>query len=161
MNPFDIHDDPDRYQIWQRLVAVDCEAFAAGDWSLVEVDFDADAFQGVRCFHSSNPDDWRIVFPTLASYRGAWLASADQFRAKSFARHSHLEALLIRTRLDEIDIQGDHALAHKKFFGDVEYADGTVLNDRRQTMFQLRRHGERWKIVGFLGQLPLQRTSDE
>jgi hypothetical protein len=155
MNRFDHRTDPDRHYIWQRLVAADCEAFVLGDWSTIENDFDADAFEGVRCFHSTNPDDWKIVFPDLASYRDSWLAASAEFRAKRFATLSHLEALLARTHLDEIEINGDRALAHKKFFGDVLLADGTVLNDRRQTLFRLNKREGEWKIAGFLGQLPL------
>jgi hypothetical protein len=155
MNPFDRGTDPDRHTIWQRLVAVDCEAFALGDWSMIEDDFDAEVFEGVRCFQSGNPDDWRIVFPDLASYRESWLAASAQFRARKFAKLSHLDALLARTHLDEIDIAGDRALAHKKFFGDVELADGSLLADRRQTLFRLHRRGGLWKIVGFFGQLTL------
>ncbi len=155
MNPFDRESEPDRHRIWQRLVAVDCEAFAAGNWAMIECDFDADAFEGVRCFHSSNPDDWKIDFPDLASYRDSWLAAAKEFRDREFAKVSHLEALLIRTHLDQIEIRGDRALARKKFFGDVPRDDGTVLMDRRQTLFRLHRRADGWKIVGFLGQLPL------
>jgi hypothetical protein len=155
MNPFDCKPDPDRHYIWQRLVAIDCEAFAIGDWSMIERDFDGEAFEGVRCFHSTNPDDWKIVFPELASYRDSWLAASEQFRAKTFAKLSHLEALLARTHLTAIDIHGDRALAHKKFFGDVELADGSQLADRRQTLYRLHRRNSAWKVVGFFGQLSL------
>jgi hypothetical protein len=160
-NPFDPGVDPERYQIWQRLVAVDCEAFAVGDWSLIEDDFDADAFEGVRCFHSANPDDWKIVFPTLTSYRESWLAASVEFRAKRFAALSHLEALRQRTHLDSIDVAGDRAVAHKKFLGEVRLADGGLLANRRQTLYRLHRQRPigsamaRWRIVGFFGQLPL------
>jgi hypothetical protein len=155
MNPFDSHADADRHYIWQRLVAVDCEAFARGDWSMIEADFDADLFEGVRCFHSANPDDWRIVFADLAGYRDSWLAASAQFREKRFATLTHLEALLARTHLDQIDLQGGRALAHKTFFGEVLMADGLHLADRRQTLYRLHRRGNTWKIVGFFGQLPL------
>jgi len=155
MNPFDRQTDAARFEIWQRLKLADSEAFATGDWSMIENDFDADEFEGVRCFHSANPDDWRIVFPDLAGYRDAWLTASAEFRAKQFAKISHLEALLARTHLDTIDICGDRALAHKKFFGEVLLADGSVISDRRQTLFRLRRRDGKWKIVGFLGQLLL------
>ena len=155
MNPFDCKSNPDRHYIWQRLIAIDCEAFAIGDWSMIEADFNAEAFEGVRCFHSTNPDDWKIVFPNLASYRDSWLSASVQFRSKEFAKLSHYEALLARTHLGEIDIQGDRALAHKKFFGEVPMAGGLHLADRRQTLYRLHRRGDAWKIVGFFGQLPL------
>jgi hypothetical protein len=155
MNPFDQRLDPDRHAIWQRLVAADCEAFARGDWSQIEADFDAESFEGVRCFHSTNPNDWRIVFPTLADYRDSWLTAAAEFRARRFASVSHLEALLTRTHLDSVEIRGDRALALKKFFGEVQYEDGSVLNNSRQTLFRLHRRDDAWRIVGFFGQLPL------
>lgn len=155
MNPFDLSSEPERFQIWQRLVAADCEAFASGNWSMIAGDFDAQSFEGVRCFHSTNPDDWKIAFPDLVSYRDSWLAAAKEFRERKFATCSYLEALLARTHLDEIDIRGDRALAHKKFFGAVPYDDGSILADCRQTLFRLHRRGSEWKIVGFFGQLPL------
>jgi hypothetical protein len=155
VNPFDRQHDPDRHYIWNRLVLADCEAFATGDWPAIESDFAADAFEGVRCSLSLNPDDWTIVFPNLASYRDSWLAASAEFRAKQLATASHLDALLARTHLDKIDIKGDRAIAHKKFFGEVALADGSTLADRRQTLFRLHRHGGVWRIVGFLGQLPL------
>jgi hypothetical protein len=54
-----------------------------------------------------------------------------------------------------VDLYGDRALAHKKFFGDVLYEDGSILSERRQTLFRLHRQKGAWKIVGFFGQLPL------
>ena len=155
MNPFDCQTDPDLHHIWQRLIAADCEAFAIGDWSMIQDDFDATEFEGVRCSHSTDPDVWKIVFPDLESYRDSWLTASEEFRAKKFAKLTHLEALLARTHLDEIEINGDRALAHKKFFGEVCLADGSILADRRQTLFRLHRRNGVWKIVGFFGQLPL------
>jgi len=155
MNPFSRQGDPDRYAIWERLVAADCKAFALGDWQAIENDFDADTFEGVRCAHSKNPDDWVIAFPDLASYRDSWLTASEAFRAKKFAKHTHLEALLARAHLDVIEIVGDRALAHKKFYGDVQLADGSYLSDRRQTLYRLHRQTEGWKAVGFFGQLLL------
>jgi hypothetical protein len=155
MNPFNRESDPDRHDIWHRLVTIDCEAFAVGDWSRIEPDFDADAFEGLRCSYSTNPDDWKIVFSTLDSYRDSWLAASNEFRVKQFANLPHGDVLLARTHLELIDIKGDRALAHKKFHGDVLTADGSLLADQRQTLYRLHKRGDTWKIVGFLGQLPL------
>ena len=157
MNPFDRRTDLDRYQIWQRLVAADCTAFANGDWSMIESDFEAETFEGVRCNHSTNPDEWKIAFPDLASYRDSWLVAAEEFCGRKFAGVSHLEALLARTHLHEIDIRGNRALAHKKFFGEVTLADESTLATKQQSLFRLHRRGAAWKIVGFFGQLPLVR----
>src|SRR5205823_2605883 len=49
MNPFDATNDADRHAIWDMLIARDSEAFIAQDWSMVQDDFDAENFEGVRC----------------------------------------------------------------------------------------------------------------
>src|SRR5690242_1721201 len=124
MNPFDDKTDPVRHTIWHRLVTVDCKAFAKGDWSMIEDDFDANSFEGIRCFYSANPNDWRILFPDLPSYRQSWLEASAVFRALRPVGCSHFEALLARCHLNEIEIADDRALARKKFFGEVSLANG-------------------------------------
>ncbi|MGB7157849.1 MAG: hypothetical protein WBD40_07270 [Tepidisphaeraceae bacterium] len=156
INPFDATRDPDRHHIWQRLVAADSDAFAAGDWAAIEGDFDEGNFEGIRCHNSSNPDDWEIAFPTLESYRDSWLAAARDFATKRFVGLSNREAVYARTRLDRIDIAGDRALCHKKFAGDLKLVDGTLHTGTRQTLYRVHRRGGAWKIVGFLGFLPLE-----
>jgi hypothetical protein len=159
VNPFDASSDPQRHAIWDRLVRADCEAFIAGDWGMIEDDFDAEHFEGVRCQNSANPDDWRIAFPDLAGYRDSWLAASKQFAARKFAGGvTPREAIFARTHLNTIDITGDRALCHKKFHGVVPLADASVLVDARQSLFRLHRRADSrwgWRIVGFLGQLPL------
>lgn len=155
-NPFDATSDRDRHHIWQRLIVADSDAFAAGDWSSIESDFDAEHFEGIRCQNSSNPDHWEIAFPALASYRDAWLAAARDFAKKQFVGLTNREALYARTRLDRIDIAGERALCHKKFSGDLKLMDGSVHSGTRQTLYRLHRQGGAWKIVGFLGILPLE-----
>ncbi len=155
MNPFDSSTDSDRHFIWHRLVEVDCEAFAKGDWSQIEGDFAADGFEGIRCCYSADPDDWRIAFAHLNGYRDSWLAASEVFRALQPVGYSHREALLARCHLEEIEIAGDRALAHKKFYGEVPLADGSKLADCRQTLYRLHKQNGTWRIVGFFGQLPL------
>jgi hypothetical protein len=154
-NPFHPVSDPDRHAIWHRLVLVDSEAFVAGDWSMIEADFDATCFEGLRCGESANPDDWKLAFPTIESYRDGWLAASREFLTKKFLEHSALQAVMARAHLDQIDIVGDRALAHKKFHGEIPMADGTFLSGKRQTIYRLHKRGNSWKIVGFLGFLPL------
>ena len=154
-NPFDPVTDPDRHAIWQMLIARDSEAFIARDWSRVEPDFDAQNFEGVRCFNSTNPDEWKIVFPRLEDYRDAWLASASDFARRGFVDLSPLQAVLRRCRLDQIDIAGEIALARKKFSGEVKCNDGTSITGSRQTLYRLRKRNGNWKITGFFGFLPL------
>ena len=155
-NPFDRHHDPDRHAIWRILVECDSDAFAAGDWSLVEREFDPAQFEGMRAHHSANPDQWKIVFPTLASYRDSWLEASREWRKKRFVNHTQREALYARTRLTQVDITGERALAHKKFLGDLKLEDGSTLSGSRQTLYRLHKQRDAWKIVGFIGQLPLE-----
>jgi hypothetical protein len=153
-NPFDRVTDPVRYDLWERLVRVDSEAFVEGDWSRIENDFDAGNFEGVRCFTNS-PDDWRIVFPRLEDYKNRWLEMSAEFRKKQFVGLTHLEAIFRRTRMNEIEIAGDRCLCHKKFSGTLDLADGTQLTGNRQTIYRLHKRAGVWRIVGFLGYLPL------
>ena len=123
---------------------------------MIACDFDADQFEGIRCGHSPNPDNWRIAFSTLADYRDEWLASSRKFLAMRFADGiTPLDAVLRRCRIDRIDLARDRAIAHKKFSGDVPLADGSTLSGSRQTLYRLHRREGIWRIVGFLGQLPL------
>ena len=154
-NPFDATADPDRHYIWQRLIVADSDAFAAREWGAIEPDFDAENFEGIRCHNSSNPAEWEISFPTLASYRDSWLAAARDFAGKQFVGLTNREAVYARTRLERIDLAGDRALCHKTFRGELPLADGTTHGGSRQTLYRLHRRGGAWKIVGFLGFLPL------
>ena len=153
-NPFDRTSDPDRHDLWHRLVQIDSEAFVAGDWSRIENDFDAEHFEGIRCF-TNNPDDWKIVFPRLEDYKTAWLQMSGDFRKKQFIEMTQLEAVLRRARMDQIEITGDRCLCHKKFSGTLDLVDGTQVTTARQTIYRLHKQRGIWKIVGFLGYLPL------
>jgi hypothetical protein len=155
INPFDPERDPDRHLIWKMMIVEDSQAFVAGDWGRIAGDFDAENFEGLRANESPNPDDWRIAFPTLDDYRDSWLEASRQFTARRFAGISHLEAVYARTHLNEIEIAGDRALARKKFFGTIQREDGSQLAGSRQTLYRLHRKKSGWKIVGFIGQLPL------
>jgi len=155
VNPFHPAEDADRRLLWDRLVRADSEAFVAGDWAAIDADFDGEQFEGIRCDQSADPVDWHIAFPTLASYRDNWLELSRQFLARRFVGLSHRQAIFARTHLTRIDIAGDRALCHKRFFGDLPLADGTMLTGARQTLYRVHRQRGVWKVVGFLGQLPL------
>ena len=150
-NPFKT--DPDRHAIWEMLVARDIEAFLACDWTMVESDFSSDRFLGIDGKSSANPDDWRITFPTLEAYRDSWLAGADDFASRAVRKTARHE-VFAATRLQEIEITGDRALAHKKFDGKVAMTDGSfdVLN--WQSVYTLHRLATGWKLTGFIGYLP-------
>ena len=157
-NPFDAKRDPDRHHIWHRQMIADSEAFIAGDWGMIADDFDAANFEGIRCNNSADPAKWEIAFATLDAYRDSWLAASREFVAKKFVSMTPLEAIFRRTHLERIDLAGDVAICHKQFYGDVRLSDGTTLSARRQTLYRLHRKAGVWKIVGFLGQLPLDET---
>lgn len=147
-NPF--AGDADRAQIWEMLVRRDITAFVARDWSMVAGDFDTERFLGIHAHNSSNPDDWNAAFPALSVYRDEWLRQADETAATEFAEP--LAGGIFRaTRLTEIDITGDVAVARKKFDGTIRRADGCddVLN--WQTLYFCRKAGDQWKITGFVG----------
>jgi hypothetical protein len=158
LNPFDPAADADRHTIWQMLIIADSEAFIAGDWARIEGDFDAEHFEGIRCDHSTDPAKWRLAFAELHSYRDSWLNASREFLKKRFVGRSHLQAVYDRTKLAEIAIAGDRALCRKTFSGELPLEGGSVLGGNRQTLYRLHRRGGRWKIMGFIGQLPLDVT---
>ncbi|MEJ6783333.1 hypothetical protein [Aminobacter sp. Piv2-1] len=147
-NPF--AGDADRAQIWEMLVRRDIAAFVAQDWSMVAGDFDESRFLGIHAHNSANPDDWNAAFPALSVYRDEWLRQAAETAATEFAEPL-ADGIHRATRLTEIDITGDVAIARKKFDGTIRRADGSddVLN--WQTLYFCRKVGDRWKITGFVG----------
>lgn len=148
-NPFP--NDPDRREIWDMLVRRDIEAFLAGDWSLTAPDFDEDSFFAVNGRASGNPDTWRVTYASLSDYRDDWLEQSRATRAEFVDIEA---ALFDATTLRDIDINGDRAVAHKKFDGSIGRADGTRDPLNWQTLYHLRRVDGRWRIVGFTGYLP-------
>ncbi|PWK64997.1 hypothetical protein [Aminobacter sp. AP02] len=147
-NPF--ANDADRAAIWEMLVERDIAAFVGQDWSMVADDFDESRFLGIHAHNSTNPDEWNAAFPSLSAYRDEWLRQAAETAATEFAEPL-ADGIHRATRLTEIDITGDVAVARKKFDGAVRRADGTndVLN--WQTLYFCRNAGDRWKITGFVG----------
>ncbi len=106
---------------------------------------------------SGNPANWSIAFPDLAGYRGNWLESAKKFAELKFRDVTPLDAIYARCSLVRVDLVGDRAVAHKQFSGSLLLEDGTTYSPgQRQTLYRLHRQQSRWKIVGFLGQLPLE-----
>ncbi|MEW9836665.1 hypothetical protein [Mesorhizobium marinum] len=149
-NPF--AGDPDRAFIWEMLMPRDFKAFTTQDWSMVAPDFDEGRFFGIDANKSASPDDWKPAFPTLAIYREEWLRQAAEA-----ARHVYKEPLVDTlpkiVRLDQIDIRGTAAIAHKKFSGDILRADGSRETLAFQTLYFCGHAGDRWRITGFAGYL--------
>ncbi len=151
-NPFP--HDPDRSAIWDMLMTRDFDAFLAVDWSMTEPDFVRSGFFALHAHKSPNPDSWRLSFPDLASYRDEWLRQARETAATAFAED--VRAALFRSVvMQHIEVAGDRAVAHKKFDGAVQKADGGVDRLSWQTLYTCAREDGSWKIASFVGYLPL------
>ena len=145
--------DTERSEIWRMLVERDIEAFVAADWSLIQEDFIVEGFHGVDARGSDLPDSWRLSFPDLASYRRAWLEQAREMASRT-TEVALRRGLVEATTLRDIEVNGDSALAHKKFDGWVETRDGSRERLAWQTLYRCRRTAGRWRIAGFVGYLP-------
>lgn len=151
-NPFP-ESDTARHSIWEMLVTRDIDAFLAADWSMVADDFVEESFIGIDGRRETNPDKWRLTFPSLAVYRDEWLRQARDFAGQSSAEDPR-EAIFTTTTLEDIEVDGELALARKKFDGGLKKADGTFDVMKWQTVYYCRLHRGRWKICGFTGYLP-------
>lgn len=150
-NPFP--DDPDRAAIWTMLVERDIAAFVAADWTMVAGDFVEEQFLGIDGCGADNPDSWRIGFSSLAAYRDEWLRQARESRGTAYSE-DRAAAIHRATRLVDIEIAGDVALAHKKFDGSIARADGGRDTLNWQSLYFCRRIAGRWRLTGFAGYLP-------
>ncbi|HWF65719.1 MAG TPA: RidA family protein [Acidobacteriaceae bacterium] len=150
-NPFP-STDPDRFEIWEILVNRDIGAFLKSDWSTIANDFIAESFVGYS--GSSNPDHWKIAFPSLDSYRVEWLRQASEFQKTKLANESTEQFLFRASVLRDIEISDAIAMAHKKIDGRAVIVGGREIVLNWQTIYWLRRAGGHWRISGFLGYLP-------
>jgi hypothetical protein len=145
--------DPDRLAIWQMLVPRDTDAYLSRAWPAVADDFLEEGFFGIDARRDPNPEHWRIAFPALAPYRAEWLRQAEQterYVDVARARAAFLDAVT----LENIQIDGSFALAHKIFNGQLPNRDGTHETLDWQTLYVCRRHSGRWKISSFVGYMP-------
>ena len=152
-NPFPLS-DPERREIWEMLVYRDFTAFLAADWSLMEPDFWAEGFCGIDARKNADPTQWVISFPTVESYRDEWLRQAADFKLVELVGIDKLDFLFGCSQLARLEITGDRALGHKKFDGAAQTVSGKEIVLRFQSLFQLVRRDDRWKIAGFVGYLP-------
>ena len=151
LNPFP--NDPDRHQLWEMLVERDIIAFLGQDWQMVAEDFIEEGFIGIDAGRKSNPDSWRINFPTLAAYRDEWLRQAKDFAETDWMDDPE-EALAQATTMRDIEIREDMALIHKKFDGQIRTADGETVVLNWQSLYRCRKMNGKWKIAGFTGYMP-------
>ena len=147
-NPY--ANDADRAAIWDMLMPRDFEAFAAQDWSMVADDFDEMRFLGIHAHFTDDTSKWDAAFPTLSDYRDEWLRQAADSAKLSYASPLP-EQLLKAVTLDRIDINGNVAVAHKKFDGVIKLADGGQDRVNWQTLYYVRKNSGRWQITGFTG----------
>lgn len=151
-NPFP--QDPDRHEIWEILMRRDFEAFIAADWNMTLPDFVEAEFYGIDGGKQPNPDQWHLKYPSLPVYRDEWLRQADEFQSVEFRSISKLDFLFQTCTLNEIEIQGERAVAHKKFDGQTETTQGEAVRLLWQTLYFMKKVGGHWKIAGFVGYLP-------
>ena len=155
-NPFP-ETDTDRHAIWEMLVRRDIDAWTTADWAMVAGDFTEGPFTGLSGNHQPDPQGFTFAFPSLDLYRAEWLRQAQSYLTECAAGmfdgdpRPHIYAA---TRLEEIGITGDAALARKKFDGWLPRADGSRDRMNWQTLYICRREGGQWKIGGFMGYLP-------
>lgn len=150
-NPFP--NDADRGAIWTMLVERDIDAFVKADWSMVDGDFVREGFLGIGGGKSDNPDSWRVAYPTLEDYRDDWLNQAHAAQQVNYGEDQRT-GIFRCTTLRDIDINGDIAVAHKKFDGDIALADGGKEVMNWQTLYFCRKVGGVWKLTGFVGYIP-------
>ena len=100
-----------------------------------------------------SPDKWRLAFPSLSPIATNGCGRRRISPSKSFAEDPRT-AIFTTTTLEDIEIEGDMALARKKFDGGLKKSDGSVDVMKWQTLYYCRLHEGRWKICGFTGYLP-------
>ena len=116
-NPF-LKDD-DRNYLWEMLVNRDIRAFVSQDWDMVADDFVDDGFMGIDAGKRLNVDKWELKYPDLKSYKEEWLKQAKEFSQIDLVEDKE-DAFHRVTVLQDIEIKGDVALLHKKFFGPMK-----------------------------------------
>jgi hypothetical protein len=155
-NPFDAARDADRHELWQILVARDSDAFAAGDWSVCDGDFAHAQFEGVSAHGSADPVDWTLRYPTVDSYRDEWLGMAKTFAELPLTTIPHRGLLYKMQSFAKVEIAEGRAIVWKQFRADEPLADGGRYMVSAQSVYRMRSIDGKWKIVGFVGYLPLQ-----
>ena len=150
-NPFP--KNTDRWAIWDMLVDRDTKAFVAADWDMVADDFIEENFMGINAGKHQSPDAWTMGFPDLETYKNQWLHQAREFSSTEWAEDLE-EAFYRVTNLRDIEIVGDSALVHKKFFGSITKASGEKVQTDWQTLYRCRKVMSTWKIAGFVGYMP-------
>lgn len=158
-NPYAAAVDADRHVLWQALIARDADSFAAADWSLCDGDFAHDRFEGISAHGSLDPIHWTLRYPTVASYRDDWLGMSERFLKVPLAEIGHRELLYKMQKFAKVEVVGDRALVWKQFRADEPLAGGDRYRISAQSVYRLHRIEGQWRIVGFVGYLPLESSA--
>jgi hypothetical protein len=153
-NPFDSRNS-DQSDIWEMLVRRDINAFVTGNWNLIESDFLPDKFYGLNAQFSSEPQMWKLDFPLLVDYKKSWIKQSYESSKKKYA--DSLEAGIHKaTKIEKIEINSGKAAVWKQFNGRLKVLDGEDEVLQWQTIYFCEIVQGQWKIIGFVGYLPLQ-----
>jgi hypothetical protein len=140
----------DAAEIRSILLDRDIAAFVARSWESVRADFDAHAFVG----YSGEHGGLQAQFPSLESYRDAWLAQACEWNRadpRELAEQLHAVQRIVR-----LEISKGRAIATKVFDGELRLT-GHDSQRLEWTTYYFLRHDDqacRWLITGFVGYLP-------
>jgi hypothetical protein len=156
VNPYDAAADADHYALWQALIARDSDAFVAADWSLCDDDFSHDRFEGISAHGSFDPLAWTLRYPTVESYRDDWREMAKRFLEVPLANVTHRALLYRMQTFAKIEIAADRAVVWKQFSADEPLTNGDRYRISAQSVYRLHRTDGRWRIVGFVGYLPME-----
>jgi hypothetical protein len=156
-NPYST--DADRCELWEILIARDSDAFAASDWSVCDGDFAHDRFEGITANGSFNPIDWALRYPTVESYRDDWLQMAERYLRVPLAATSHRELLYRMQSFAKVEIAEGRAIVWKQFWADEPLANGERYRISAQSVYRLHQVDGKWKIVGFVGYLPMESSA--
>lgn len=148
-----LHFSEEEQLIWQLLIYRDFQAFCSCSWRLIEDDFIKDGFFGIDGKGSENKDDWSLSYPSLESYKKAWISQSKEFTGKAF-KNDPLKILFEKTKLSKIEILGDLALVHKHFDARFDLKDENPIVLDWISLFVLQKIGAEWKIRSFTGYLP-------
>ncbi|MBB5538838.1 hypothetical protein [Rhizobium giardinii] len=155
-NPF-APSDQERHAIWEMLVRKDVDGFVNEDWSIFANSFKYDGFCGLDAKASLDPADWEVRFPTVETYRDAWLCDARRAAATEYGEDRR-KALFRATNMLDIRVEGHTATARKTFDDAIALADGGSQRLNWQSVFFCTMEDHAWKITGFVGYLPFQQT---
>lgn len=155
-NPYDAGVDADTHALWDLLVARDSDAFAAADWALCDDDFAHERFEGISANGELDPIKWTLRYSTVESYRDDWLQMAERFLSTSFAATSHRELLYKMQTFAKVEIADGRAIVWKQFWADEPLTNEERYQISAQSVYRLQRIAGVWKIVGFIGYLPME-----